>query len=121
MGYTTRFQGAFEVTPPITVNDLREYQDSWDGRTPDTEGSPSAYNQWALTNESKLRWDGGEKFYEYIPWLMYLVDFFFEPRGYKLNGDVIWEGDEDDDVGLIRVIDSKVHAYAGVTDPSERT
>lgn len=113
MGYTTRFQGTFKVTPAITQADLLEYENNWALSVGDN--TPNSYNQWELTNASELEWDGEEKFYEYIPWLLYLVDFFFEPRGYKLNGDVVWSGEAPADVGVIRAVDNRVFAHAGVT------
>ena len=58
-------------------------------------------------------WDGGEKFYEYVKWLEYLIEHFLKPWGYKLNGDVTWQGEESDDRGMIRVTDNKVKTGQG--------
>lgn len=40
-----------------------------------------------------LKWDGGEKFYEYEEWLRFLILNVFEPNGVLLNGAVITYGE----------------------------
>lgn len=44
-----------------------------------------------------------EKFYCYIEWLVYIVTKILEPAGYKLTGTVDWQGEDDDDIGIISV------------------
>ncbi len=53
-------------------------------------------------------WDGGEKFYDYVEWLEYLIERFLEPWGYVLNGRMDWQGEEDDDRGVILVRENQV-------------
>ena len=55
-------------------------------------------------------YDDGEKFYEYVEWLEYLVKNFLDPWSYKLNGEMSWSGEEDDDRGTIYVKENKVEA-----------
>ena len=78
---------------------------------------PGLWCQWIIEEgvdgEDKLCWDGGEKFYEYIPWLNYYIKKFFEPWGIKLNGEIIWEGEESDDKGKIVVVDNVVTILVG--------
>ena len=50
-----------------------------------------------------IEWDGGEKFYEYVEWLEYLIKSVLAPKGYVLNGEVKWQGEDMDDRGLITV------------------
>lgn len=73
---------------------------------------PGLWCQWVLEeteDESQvLQWDGGEKFYNYIEWLKYLINHFFEPWGVKLNGVINWAGEERDDMGIIVVENNKV-------------
>lgn len=59
---------------------------------------------------SLLTWNGAEKFYGYTEWLIYLIKKIFEPLGYKLNGKIIFLGEEEDgsDVGKIVVENNKV-------------
>lgn len=64
---------------------------------------PGLWCQWIINNNDELVWDGNEKFYNYIKWLEYMINNFFEPFGYKLNGKVTWEGEDPDDIGMIIV------------------
>jgi hypothetical protein len=76
---------------------------------------PGLWCQWAINEEENcLEWDGGEKFYNYEEWLDYLIENFFEPLGYVLNGDITWEGEDSDDVGTIHVEDNIVSSEYGV-------
>ena len=55
-------------------------------------------------------YDGVEKFYDYIVWLEYLIQVL-ESRGYKLNGDVRWGGEDTyNDHGFIKVRNNYVYA-----------
>jgi len=70
---------------------------------------PGLWCQWTPNPSGDLiEWDGGEKFYEYIRWIHYLIDNFLKPWGYKLNGAVEWHGEERDDTGRIFIADNKV-------------
>ena len=63
-------------------------------------GQPSLWCQWVATADgTAIEWDGGEKFYEYVVWIQYLIQHFFAPWSYVLNGEVRWQGEEDDDMG----------------------
>lgn len=76
---------------------------------------PGLWCQWVV-NEKKncLEWDGGEKFYNYEEWLDYLIDNFFEPLGYALNGDIEWQGEDYDDFGTIHVENNMIYMKEGV-------
>ena len=76
-------------------------------RPPKTQ--PSLWCQWELTEDGKyIRWDGGEKFNEYIEWIEYIIEKILDPKGYILNGEVEWFGENYDDRGLIIVKDNVV-------------
>lgn len=80
---------------------------------------PGLWCQWVVTEDGKyLEWDGNEKFYEYEEWLIYLIDNFFDPLGYMLNGDVRWQGENYDDLGVIHVVDNVVCSEYGVREYS---
>ena len=70
---------------------------------------PGLWCQWR-PNESgtTIEWDGGEKFYEYVAWIEYLITHFLGPWGYKLEGEVYWDGEESGDQGLIEIRDNVV-------------
>jgi hypothetical protein len=79
-------------------------QDADDSVT-DYNGSgvqPGLWCHWAPNETGEtLAWDGGEKFYDYLEWLAYLVRHFLSPWGHRLNGQVEWQGEEPGDRGLI--------------------
>jgi hypothetical protein len=76
---------------------------------------PGLWCQWIVNEkENCLEWDGGEKFYNYEEWLDYLIDNFFEPLGYVLNGDIQWQGEDDDDCGTIHVEDNIISTEMGM-------
>lgn len=69
-------------------------------RPPRTQ--PGLWCQWVPTEDgNEIEWDGGEKFYDYVEWLEYLIEKILAPRGYTLNGTVFWQGEEDSDRGKI--------------------
>lgn len=55
-----------------------------------------------------VEWDGGEKFYDYVDWLWYIIEHFLKPWGYTVNGEVRWCGEDDEDRGTIVVVDNEV-------------
>jgi hypothetical protein len=78
---------------------------------------PELWCQWIVTKTQGgtdvLVWDGGEKFYAYIEWLEYLIEHFFKPWGYTLNGSVEWQGEGVNDFGEIFVTDNVVRIISG--------
>lgn len=75
---------------------------------------PGLYCQWIINDNNELEWDGGEKFYNYESWLIYLINNFFKPLGYVLNGDIEWQGEEYDDLGIIHVDNNEVTMEYGI-------
>jgi hypothetical protein len=74
-------------------------------------GQPGLWCQWVPNKDgSAVVWDEGEKFYDYVAWIKYLIEHFLRPWGYILDGDVSWEGEEAPDEGVIRIRDSIVEA-----------
>jgi hypothetical protein len=166
MGYTTRFDGSFAVTPTLKPEHaayLREFAETrrmqrdpakaaaladparlavglpvgpegayfvggggMFGQDSDAsvvnqnrppEGQPGLWCQW-VPNEAgtAIEWDGGEKFYDYVEWLRYLLKHFLKPAGYVLDGAVAWVGEDDDDRGRIVVESNKVRVQRAVTE-----
>lgn len=81
------------------------------------ECQPGLWCQWIITEDgTELQWDGGEKFYNYVEWLKYLINHFFSKWGILLNGEVYWYGEEDSDKGVIVVKDNVIKLkYAKIT------
>lgn len=73
------------------------------------KGQPGLWCQWTATEDGQfIEWDGGEKFYNYIEWLQYIVDNFLIPWGYKITGTVEWHGEDHGDMGRIIVKNNKI-------------
>lgn len=76
---------------------------------------PGLWCQWTVSDDgTELMWDGGEKFYYYVEWLQYLISNFYTPWGVRLNGKIIWQGESEEDIGTIIVIDSVIDVRSGV-------
>lgn len=69
---------------------------------------PGLWCQWYMRESDYLEWDGGEKFYDYIEWLKYLMDNFFTPWGVLFNGQIEWRGESWEDTGTIIVKNNKI-------------
>lgn len=78
------------------------------------KGQPGLWCQWTVSDDgSVLEWDGGEKFYNYVEWLQYLIDNFFNKWNAVLNGEIEWEGEDSSDRGKIIVYDNVVKTKKG--------
>jgi hypothetical protein len=110
MGYHTDLSGSLEIDPAPTQDHAIVLRAISKERHPDV-GWPSNYCPWELSeNGDELEWDQTEKPRAYVEWLQYLVDQYFKPWGYALNGEVFWEGEESDDRGTIYVKDNVIEA-----------
>ena len=70
---------------------------------------PGFWCQWEPSDDgSELKWDEGEKFYNYTKWLIYMLEKFFIPWGYVLNGEVKYEGERSNNIGVI-IINNNVY------------
>lgn len=90
-----------------------EYKYTIDHNEP-PDGVPGLWLGWIPSDCGTLYiWDQSEKFYDYIEWLQFCIDHFFEPWGYILNGDVKWRGEDPDDIGMISVINNIITIKKG--------
>jgi len=84
-------------------------------RPPRTQ--PGLWCQWVPTEDKlHIMWDGGEKFYNYIEWIQYIIEKILVPRNYVLNGEVLWEGQNNGDMGKIVIVDNQIKIYRGYTE-----
>ena len=82
-------------------------------RPPSTQ--PGLWCQWTPNDAgTAIIWDSGEKFYEYVKWLQYLITNFLAPKGYTLNGKVEYQGEDSHDFGVICVEDNKIAVTKGL-------
>jgi len=73
------------------------------------ETQPGLWCQWVYSEENNvIEWNGGEKFYNYVEWIKYIIERILKPNGYILNGTVKWSGDESFDRGEIQIKDNKI-------------
>ena len=75
---------------------------------------PGLWCQWIINGDDELVWDEGEKFYNYIEWLAYLISNFFEPLDYVLNGEIEFQGEDMEDFGTIVVTDNYINVEYGI-------
>jgi len=76
-------------------------------RPPKTQ--PGLWCQWRPTVKGDaIEWDGGEKFYYYVEWIQYIIDKVLKPKGYVLNGEMDWHGEDRSDNGTIIIKDNVV-------------
>jgi hypothetical protein len=100
----------------VLKNNDEDFGTYWSRHTKQIEDGlcqPGLWCQWTIEQQFEggefvLVWDGGEKFYNYVEWLNYLINHFFEKWGVKLNGEITWEGEESEDMGKIVVVDNVV-------------
>lgn len=79
------------------------------------KGQPGLWCGWQIQEDRKtICHDGGEKFYDYIEWIEYLINVVLKPRGYVVNDEVTWQGEESDDMGAIEVINNTVRVKEAV-------
>jgi hypothetical protein len=116
MGYSTIYLRPFYFDRPIEpehakiLNEFSETEHEDESGNPGGEGKPPTYYcQWIVTEDyQRLEWDKNEKFYYGKEWLVYLVEHFIEPWGYKLNGESPWYIDDFQYAGILTVSDNVI-------------
>lgn len=74
---------------------------------------PGLWCDWDISSDS-LFWNGNETFYNYVDWLEYLIEKFFRPEGYLLNGTINFCVEDKEDFGRIIVENNKVTVEHGI-------
>lgn len=117
MGYTTDFSGGLKLNRELTHKEWLEltalgdsYEKELYAKYTDTpETIPDSYLQWVPNKDgTEIVWNGGEKFYDYIHWLRWLIKHYLKPRDIVLNGEIKWQGEEVGDVGLLIAENNKI-------------
>lgn len=81
---------------------------------------PGLWCQWITDDTGAiLKWDEGEKFYDYTEWLEYLIENFFRPWGRSIDGKVYWYGEDSNDRGVIHAKGNQVQAIEDVIQRPE--
>jgi hypothetical protein len=107
MGYNTDFEGEFHVVDSrgepdeLTMAVFKQLNDLAEDGTEDSR-APDYWCQWVASDDGRaIYWNGGEKFYDYVEWIRYILDAILKPAGFGLVGEVVWNGEESSDVGKI--------------------
>ena len=78
-----------------------------DYNTPPSD-CPSLWCDWYYDSATKEFKPSDGKTYEYIRWLEWLIKYIFDPADIKLNGEILWQGEDILDRGIIHVKDNVV-------------
>lgn len=154
MGYTTTFDGSVSIDPPLNEQEiefLTKFSESrrmnrkngpyfvdgegYRGQSDDSDvidfnsppdGQPGLWCQWIPTeNGCSIVWDEGEKFYDSVEWMQYLIDHFLKPgaiakdqlpflqANHICNGMIDAEGEEYGDLWRLVVKNNKVSVKRG--------
>lgn len=117
MGYTTNFDGKVEIFPAVNLEDLNVFKTQFDFREwggCKIKDAPKAYCDWEISEDGKfLEHNGDERSLVYIRWLEFIIENFFVPSGYMLQGEILWDGEERGDIGTITVANNKVIVTEG--------
>lgn len=77
-------------------------------------GQPGLWCKWEPRDEGyEIGWSGGEKFYDYTEWLVYIIEHFLGPWGYSLNDEVAYQGENPGYFGKILVSKNVVSVSRG--------
>lgn len=111
MGYSTYFDGSFELSRKLTVSEqdtLKNLSD-WDGDRPDD--APDSTCDWIVDEDQEgnpyVRHNYEEKFRDWDGWVRYLANLFTS-WGVTMSGRMTWQGEDTGDVGVIFVKDNRV-------------
>lgn len=82
------------------------------------KSQPGLWCKW-MPNEAgtAIIWNQGEKFYDYVDWISYIISHFIEPWNLILDGDMKWFGEDPRDTGIIRVRDNRIQVGPIVRRP----
>ena len=124
MGYDVYYNGEVTVTPALTEGDAAVVRAAT--KLEDTEETRALFAAIAASPEPDLPHHGGlleisedrgfilpeqdESRHGFRMWLRLLIEHYLAPRGYVLEGEVTWEGEDRDDCGTIFVKDNQVEA-----------
>jgi len=101
-------EGEYFVGAEGFMGQEHDAPDVLDGNCPPST-QPSLWCQWTATDDgTAIVWDEGEKFYDYVEWLEYIIENFLKPWKRKITGRVHWQGEDSNDRGIIFVKDNVV-------------
>lgn len=113
MGYNTKFSGALKLSRKLTFQEAAVLLEANEDPDCIVGPHPGSYMQWVPCESlDHIVYDGNEKFYEYLPWMEWLL-MRLKELGITANGEIRWSGEDVDDIGTILVIDSVMTSTPG--------
>lgn len=109
--------GCFYLKDYDWSNDNEMMEDKTIVNINDSGDMPSLWCDLEIVEENGetfIQWNGNEKSYsinEDNGWFTWLIDNFFKPNGYILNGEMTWQGEDDTDTGTITITDNVVNIH----------
>ena len=112
MGYYTDYYGKLMINKPLTAEDKETLSYIMKvEHNNDNSIVPRGWNSWDYRERHGEEWlhieENGKHYYE-EQWLNFLISQFFKPKGYLLNGNIVWIGEDGWDLGAMRVKDNVV-------------
>lgn len=82
---------------------------------------PTLYCKWIINEEGTIiRWNGHHKFPSHIRWIVYIIEKFLIHWGYKLSGEITYQGHDELNQGsiviqnnIVKIISSYDSEYPG--------
>ena len=111
MGYNTEFDGKFVLSRLLDAKTYYALEQLADSRH-DDDSMPRIWCQWVVGDDRQsIKWDGVEKFYGYIGWIRYINNHFLLPKKVKMNGTVVFQGENPKDGGKIIATNGKIEVF----------
>lgn len=120
MGYDTYKSGELTIRGKVPEDVIVWFKnhETADNRTcegqDDCAEMPGYYLGWNLReyeDHCSIDAEDHERCYDWIEQLVWLIGKFFMPNNLVLNGDVYWDGEDSEDLGVVRVRNNVVHQY----------
>ena len=116
-----------EYFAPVSKNYGQDEEESIVKYNSSPDSQPGLWCQWIIRTKEKLSedlkeytgcitFDGGEKFYNYVEWLEYLIENFFNPENLVLDGAILAVGESTDDATYIIIDKNQVITYDALQD-----
>jgi len=108
------FVGAEGVMGQEHTEDIVDWNDN-----PETQ--PSLWCKWNPNEDGTaiVAPEYPSKFYYYKEWLKYIIVNFLDLWGYKLNGNISWQGEHEEDKGVIVVLNNEITIETHSSDSGE--
>ena len=129
MGYSMYYNGEITVSPILTETDAAIVRAVVEGER--SEQTQAVFAAIAASPEPDLPWhtdlltvsenrslilpEEDESRPGFGMWLRLLLEHFLFPRGYVLNGQVSWEGEDPDDRGILFVKENVIEIVDDLT------